>query len=704
MEPKEAAWQRLDRVTAKRKNLLAAGYRVIPTSGKRPFLDGWENINATDADIDDWARQYADALNTGIITSRTPGVDIDVYDDAVADELQEILWTMIGDNGQAIVRYGQRPKRLTLFQTDEPFTKIATPVFHSPDNDEVAHRVEVLCNGQQFIADGIHPDTGSSYVWEGGEPGAVLRDDLPYLNRDMATEFVARATEVFRRHGWVEKAKSKKDRAKGNGHAASGQTNFDALYGDREQKWAATALANLVGDLANTFKGDRNERLYSAACRMGTMTVRNWIGRDTVIANLVAACRANGYTNDPDHGDPADTINRGLDWGEGNPHEELSDKQTNGDAGSNEGVAPPAPLQWLNMSRWDCEPAPLREWAIPDRVPLKQAGLFSGEGGTGKSIIELQKNVAHVTGKDWFGSLPLYGPAFYVGAEDEADELHRRLAAIAQHYGVTFKELIEGGLHVLCLLGQDATLCAATGKSGKMEVTSLYRQLYEAAGDIKPRNISIDTLSRAFAGNEIDRVQVYGFANHMQALAMVAGGSVTVLSHPSLAGIASGSGISGSTAWHGAVRFRQYLKGSKAADGEQPDNDLRELEFKKNQYGPTAETIVLRYQNGLFLPEAGISNLDKLAREAKVDEIFLRGLGQIIQQGRDAIAGENSPEFGPTLIATLPEAKKERVRKKDLTDAMNRLLAANKIHVGRTAGPPSKAKKCLLPGGGGGEE
>jgi RecA-family ATPase len=125
-------------------------------------------------------------------------------------------------------------------------------------------------------------------------------------------------------------------------------------------------------------------------------------------------------------------------------------------------------------------------------------------------------------------------------------------------------------LHVLCLLGQDATLCAATGKSGKVEVTDLYRQIHQAAGDIKPKNISFDTLSRVFAGNEIDRVQVYAFANHMQALAMVAGGSVTVLSHPSLAGIASGSGISGSTAWHGAFRFRQYLTGIKPEGGNSP--------------------------------------------------------------------------------------------------------------------------------------
>ena len=55
------------------------------------------------------------------------------------------------------------------------------------------------------------------------------------------------------------------------------------------------------------------------------------------------------------------------------------------------------------MSAWDHAPIPERKWAIRDRVPLKQAGLFSGEGGTGKSIIELMKNVAHVCGKGLVG-------------------------------------------------------------------------------------------------------------------------------------------------------------------------------------------------------------------------------------------------------------------------------------------------------------
>jgi len=346
------------------------------------------------------------------------------------------------------------------------------------------------------------------------------------------------------------------------------------------------------------------------------------------------------------------------------------------------------PLQWLDMSNWDSEPVPQRKWAIRDRVPLNQAGLFSGEGGTGKSIIELMKNVAHVAGKDWLGSMPEPGPAIYVGAEDDKDELHIRLAAIAKHYDVTFKQLIDSGLHVLPLLGQDATLCAASAKSGRVEVTDLYRQLYEAAGDIKPINISIDTLSRAFAGNEIDRVQVYAFAMHMQALAMVAGGSVTVLSHPSLAGIASGSGISGSTAWHGAFRFRSYLKGVKA-DAEQPENDLRELEFKKNQYGPIGETVVLRYQRGLFLPEVGVGSLDKLAHEAKAEEMFLDLLRRFSSQGRNASDKPSAHNYAPAAFAQEADAKTQSIRKPDLDAAMRRLFATNKIHV-ESYGRPSR--------------
>jgi RecA-family ATPase len=363
--------------------------------------------------------------------------------------------------------------------------------------------------------------------------------------------------------------------------------------------------------------------------------------------------------------------------------------------GGGDGGSPP-PLKWVDMSDWDRVPVPGRDWAIRDRAARRQAGLSSGEGGAGKSLIELQKNVAHVAGRDWLHSLPEQGPAFYIGAEDEEDEIHRRLVPITKHYGVTFEELVAGGLRVLCLLGQDATLCAANGKSGKVEVTKLYRQLYEAAGDIKPINISIDPLTRAFAGSEIDRVQVYTFAMHMQALALAANGSVTVVSHPSLQGMSSKSGLSGSTAWHGAFRFRYYLSGIKQADGEQPEGDLRELQFKKNQYGPICEALTLRYQDGLWLPEPGVSSLERMAQEQKDEEAFLTLLDKFEEQGRRRVSDRpTSPYYAPTMFKQEPAAK--GISKDRLKDAMLRLFAANKIHVVQS-GKPSRLSSEIVRG------
>jgi RecA-family ATPase len=166
------------------------------------------------------------------------------------------------------------------------------------------------------------------------------------------------------------------------------------------------------------------------------------------------------------------------------------------------------------------------------------------------------------------------------------------------------------------------------------------------------------------------------------------------LSHPSLNGIASGSGISGSTAWHGAFRFRQYLKGAKATDGEQPDNNLRELEFKKNQYGPIGESIVLRYQRGLFLPEGGISSLDKLAREAKAEELFLDLLRRLLSQNRNVSEKLNAPNFAPTAFADEDEAKRLGIRKPDFKAAMTRLFSTDRIYI-ETYGRPSRPSSRL---------
>ncbi len=470
----------------------------------------------------------------------------------------------------------------------------------------------------------------------------------------------------------------------------------------REQAYAAAALEGCARELAGTASGGRNNRLNELAFRLGTMIARGWLSRGDVERDLYAAAEACGLVKDDTARAVRATIRSGLDAGEKQPHPDLQDRefssgeihhskkddQIKKDDEKGERQSPPLP--WIDMSRWDDEPPPPRQWAIRNRVPLRQAGLFSGEGGTGKSIIELTKNVAHVTGKDWFGSMPEIGGAFYVGAEDEEDEIHRRFEAIAKHYGTTFAELIRGGLKALCLLGQDATLCATTGKSGKVETTALYKSLYEQAGDLKPKNISIDTLSRAFAGSEIERVQVYGFASHMQALAMAANSSVTVLSHPSLSGIASGSGISGSTAWHGAFRFRQYLEGVRPEGGDRADDDMRELEFKKNQYGPRGETMVLKYDRDkhLFLPVPGVSSLNRAAKEARADDVFVTLLLRFARENRN-VSDKIGTNYAPAMFSREAEAKESNLTSLMLADAMRRLFKAGRIW-NEPCGKPSR--------------
>src|SRR5262249_59837729 len=125
-------------------------------------------------------------------------------------------------------------------------------------------------------------------------------------------------------------------------------------------------------------------------------------------------------------------------------------------------------------------------------------------------------------------------------------------------------------------------------------------------GDIKPVMIGLASSANFYAGSEIDRAQVQQFIGLMTRLAIAADGSTVLLSHPSLAGIATDTGLSGNTQWHNAVRARFYLKGIKPENGQEADSDLRETVFKKNNYGPISESIVLRYTDGVFLPVPGV--------------------------------------------------------------------------------------------------
>jgi RecA-family ATPase len=340
---------------------------------------------------------------------------------------------------------------------------------------------------------------------------------------------------------------------------------------------------------------------------------------------------------------------------------------------------PPA-LQFIDIAAWDGATAPEREWVVQDRVPLKNVTLLSGEGGVGKSIISLHLAVATVLGRDWLSALPTPGPALVVCCEDDPDELHRRLDRIIEHYsatvGATYKELKD--IHLLSLAGQSAVL-AAPNRNGLVQATKLLGRIREAACDIRPRLIVLDNSADVFAGNENDRAQVRQFVTLLRDMAISANAGLLLTSHPSLTGISSGTGLSGSTAWNASVRSRLYFKRATTEKDEEPDPDRRVLEVMKSNYGPVGETVTVRWKDGLFLPVAGVSSLEKLAAEQKAEQLFLTLLDRFTRQRRNTCEKPSAPTYAPTLFAKESEARELGIRKADFDGAVRRLFAAEKI-------------------------
>jgi RecA-family ATPase len=344
---------------------------------------------------------------------------------------------------------------------------------------------------------------------------------------------------------------------------------------------------------------------------------------------------------------------------------------------ANGGTEPPSPLIFINTNDWDGQEPPPRQWAVEDRIPSGQTTLFTGEGASGKSTLAYQEAFAHALACDWLLTSPSPGPAIFVDAEDGADELWRRGKNIASHYQSTFEDARRGGLHLMSLVGKDALLATAT-RSGKIEATALYKQLLEAAGDIKPKLIAIASLANIYAGNEIDRAQVQQFISLTTRLAMLAEGAVVIIGHPSLTGINSDTGLSGNTQWHNAVRAWIYLKSVKPEGGEQPDTDLREIVFKKNNYGPISASIILRYQNGLYLPVPGVQSLDQAAREMTAQEVFLAVLNRFQSENR-IVCQKSGTSYAPALFAKEEEARRAGLNSKNLEEAMRQLFRTGKI-------------------------
>jgi RecA-family ATPase len=220
-------------------------------------------------------------------------------------------------------------------------------------------------------------------------------------------------------------------------------------------------------------------------------------------------------------------------------------------------------------------------------------------------------------------------------------------------------------------------LCSVREPPGIVEPTPAFDWLYELAGDTKPVMIAIASVANVFAGNESNRSEVQQFAKLLTRLAHVAGGSVALIAHPSLTGASSSlmshEGLSGSTGWHNAFRARAVMRTIKPEGATAAlETGVREIVFRKNQYGPPSATCFVRWQDGLYLPVEGVCSMDAAERANKADEVFIKLLKRWTEQGRTVSTSPNPNNYAPTNFAKQPEAA--GLTKNDFRMAMERLL------------------------------
>jgi Bifunctional DNA primase/polymerase, N-terminal len=211
--------------TERRLQLRARGYLPIPLHGKVPPMKAWQSYTVISHDmLVLWSKVFPLAENTGVLTRYTPTLDIDIRNEEAARAIEDLARERFEERGWFLVRIGKPPKRAILFRTNTPFRKITAPLI--APNGGSDEKIELLCDGQQLVVDGIHPETKQPYRWFGGEPWRIRRDELPYISEAEAQKLINdAATLLSNAFGYTRTAATPKS----NGVRPGGEERWHAL-------------------------------------------------------------------------------------------------------------------------------------------------------------------------------------------------------------------------------------------------------------------------------------------------------------------------------------------------------------------------------------------------------------------------------------------------------------------------------------------
>jgi hypothetical protein len=650
------------------EQLSANGWDITPLNGKIPLIKGWQTRPEAALQFD----KFSDA-NIGVVCGgkhNVIAVDIDVLSETVAEIIRTITEDMLGT---APERIGAAPKTLFVYRCTAPISKIKTSIYDIGGGDAC---IEVLAEGQQFVASGIHPNTGKNYRWPGDSLLDYSPEALTAVTPEDVEKFVAACNMALADSGELKARSQTNDNI-----VRTGKPNFefnDPTTSTAKLRAAMDFISNndLHYDdwarLAHAFKAavgpggiDMFHEFSAKSSKYEAVeTDRLW----NSIENVTKIGAGSLYHLAAEQGFDVANWDTERNFG---PEDIAESPTSRGDT---------TPLVEHDGSFTAASvrgPIAARQWVLDGWFPARTVAMLFGAGGVGKTLMMQQLANCVAQGEPFMGIETMEMPVLSVMCEDDAEEVKRRQLNINEWLGVD--EFGEGpeDLHLWPRVGDDNVL-VTWPSGGRDEPGAFYEQLCAKVaavkGDADSVLVILDTAADMFGGNENERRTVNTFIKtYLGSIVINYNATVILLAHPSISGLQSGSGLSGSTAWENSVRARAYL--AREADSD----DIRILSRKKSNYSDISgdSDIKLIWENGVLVIPSSPDALDRINATALKHAIMAEI--DIAWSEKNGIRKQGQRGYKTALPSLLKQHKPGAVVR-----AFNDLVTAgNIIHVER---------------------
>ncbi|MGH6718585.1 MAG: AAA family ATPase, partial [Alphaproteobacteria bacterium] len=237
---------------------------------------------------------------------------------------------------------------------------------------------------------------------------------------------------------------------------------------------------------------------------------------------------------------------------------------------------------------------------MPGRFVAGGVTLTVAPPGQSKTTLALAECVQVAAGLAWAGrAVTEPGAVLYLGGEDDADEIRRRLAAVAQALGVDLDGVADA---IHCFAADERPMGVNLARPGlawgQVEAGPDVEAIKELAKDLEVKLIVFDPLIEFHALDENANREVKEVGHVLRAIAKHAGCAVHVTHHtpksPGPQGQFAGeqAAARGASALAGSVRVMHTLVTPEAKDAEAWGIDEKDRRFyarfdmAKNNQGP----------------------------------------------------------------------------------------------------------------------